>query len=66
MWIFKDYIAGEEAIFSTKSKAKEFCKKFANKVYDDTGIFPDRNEFEIKEIEIDPDFKKWWKNQEEC
>ena len=60
LWLFHEYCGGGKALFTTEKAAFLFKNAVDRKLIElgETGL--DSDEFDIQEIEVDPDFETWW------
>ena len=59
-WLFKEYIGGTDALFSTRHKAEVFANKFKHYIKHSTNCEVEDCEFDIIKMELNPNFDKWW------
>lgn len=59
-WIFKEYISGGAALFKTYEEADTFRRKCDIVLIESLGEAMDPCEWDIFEVELNPDFKTWW------
>lgn len=59
-WLFKEYNGGADALFSTRHEAETFANKYKNYMEYSTKIEVEDCEYEIIEIELNPNFNNWW------
>ena len=59
-WLFKEYIGGADALFSTRHEAEVFASKYRYYMEYSTKIEVEDCEYEIIEIELNPNFDSWW------
>lgn len=60
MYLFQEHITGRYAIFTSEEKRKNFIKEFFLWHFEEFDRFLDKDEVSCQNIEIDPDFNKWW------
>jgi hypothetical protein len=59
-WLFKEYIGGADALFSTRHEAEVFASKYRYYMEYSTKIEVEECEYDIIEIELNPNFDNWW------
>lgn len=59
-WLFKEYIGGADALFSTRHEAEVFASKYRYYMEYSTKIEVEECEYDIIEIELNPNFDEWW------
>jgi len=59
-YLFREYLGGGVALFDTRKKAIEFANKVSIQLFEVSEEYLQNDEFDIEEVELNPDFEKWW------
>lgn len=57
-WLFKDFNIGECALFDNKKALNQFVLDYTADFLK-VGLIPDSEDYRIKEIELNIDYKRW-------
>lgn len=59
-YLFREYLGGGVALFDTRKKAIEFANKVSTKLFEVSEEGLQKEEFDIEEVELNPNFEEWW------
>lgn len=63
-WLLKDYGSGDCALFTSRHRAETFVKKLNYALFMETGEESDAD-YAIIKLELNPDFEKWFYQNED-
>ncbi len=66
MYLFYDYNAGNDIIFTSEKKAKEFVRKFKHWLVenDNDTFIVEGSDFSLKKVPLDTPFEEWIKEND--
>ena len=59
-WLFREHLGGNAALFFSHRDAETFRRKLDIRFLEEGGEALDKSEYDIMEVELNPDFEKWY------